>query len=344
MATNNFHAGTLALLLAVATMTFSQVCTCVRSVRRRLIRTPIPISTPRPTNQRTTQLAYNYGSFICAGLFAGICFLAASVALYFHVQVYILMCTYTHAFIYTHAPPTSPSNKPIQTPTHPNTHSTPTPGTSQCRASSPSSASSPGSSPPRTPATPAATAAVRIVPCLSCLMRAIYPYMTPVDPPHACDLSIHIYTIQRRGRLPLSSIRPQPFHHDYPPHAAYLSSTPHRLTTNKPTTPTHPAPQATPSAAASPSPRASVGPPPSHSPLHPSTAVVAAWGQRSPNSDEEEEGWGCGGGRLDRRRWGPEGGGDGWRAGGGRGWGSGRRWGLRRWRGSGSGGMCVFGF
>ena len=56
VATNNFHAGTLSLLFAVATMTFAQ-------------------------------LVYIYGSFICAGLFGGICFLAASVALYFHVQV-----------------------------------------------------------------------------------------------------------------------------------------------------------------------------------------------------------------------------------------------------------------
>lgn len=53
----------------------------------------------RPITHLNTQLAYNYGSFICAGLFAGICFLAASVALYFHVQVCILMCTYTYVYI-----------------------------------------------------------------------------------------------------------------------------------------------------------------------------------------------------------------------------------------------------
>ena len=55
VATNNFYAGTLALLLSVATLTFDQ-------------------------------LAYNYKSFVCAWLFAGICFLCASVALYFHTQ------------------------------------------------------------------------------------------------------------------------------------------------------------------------------------------------------------------------------------------------------------------
>lgn len=41
-----------------------------------------------------SQLAYNYGSFICAGLFAGICFLAAAIALYFHVQVRFLANCY----------------------------------------------------------------------------------------------------------------------------------------------------------------------------------------------------------------------------------------------------------